>query len=348
MLLPRAQTADWSTGTQVQRPSKAPGDSAQSYDLLPPPRCVQSQPEKACPPGRKPQKVDWQLALYQDWELDACVDAALLEAEMENVNSVPFTHQQLAIFKCKLNQRYPHGYPEALIRRLQYFFLAMAPGDILKWKVTSLETVKSLLGVSKGRKYMSAQVTALIQRYVAGRGQLDPDTVSALGDFAPAYVCSLSPSLLGHVQESVIWEIKEEHLTRCSPLQLQVLYQKALQGFQHLQGTEYKARILPFLGGASTEGLRDLIRHNVTISATTLKQLEPGALKPLTVSEMRSLLGSNLEGLKEQMRERPVWEWIVSKPQSDLDLLGLDLQGGIPNGYLDLYFPEDHEVGDSD
>lgn len=49
------------------------------------------------------------------------------------------------------------------------------------------------------------QVAALIKRYVAGTGLLDLDTVSMLSNFPPNYVCSLSPKLLDHVQESVFW-----------------------------------------------------------------------------------------------------------------------------------------------
>lgn len=361
MLLPSVQTVEWTVraplwsrrGPGNQRsahPALLPqdaGSSAGTVTVRPAPRCVQSQPERACLPGRRPQKLDWQLVLYQDWELDACVDAVLLEAEMDSVSDVPFTHQQLDIFRCKLNQRYPQGYPEAFIRRLRYFFLAMTPEDILKWNVTSLETLKSLLEVSRGRKYMSAQVAALIKRYVAGKGLLDLDTVSMLSDFPPNYVCSLSPKLLDHVQESVIWEIKAQHLEGCSHEQLSVLYHKALLVFRHLQEPEHLLRVQPFLGGASTENLRDLIRQNVTIDTAIMKLLQPEAFMPLTVSEVQRLLGPNLHALKDQMSDSPVREWIASKPQSDLDQLGLGLQGGIPNGYLDLYLPEAREIWDS-
>lgn len=50
----------------------------------------------------------------------------------------------------------------------------------------------------------SLQVAALVKRYVAGGGHLDLDTMQDLADFLPFYICSLSPELLGHVQESVI------------------------------------------------------------------------------------------------------------------------------------------------
>ncbi|XP_054991754.1 mesothelin [Sorex araneus] len=336
LLLHGAQTEDRRMGTVVQRQPRTLRGSERS--------CVRSQPaEKACPPGQKPQRVDENLVLYQDWELDACVDAALLEANMSRVDEVPFTYQQLRIFKCKLDQSYPGGYPESLVHRMGYFFLEMTPEDIYKWNVTALETVKSLLKISKGRE-MHAQVTALIKRYVAGRGQLDLDTVGMLRAFIPTYVCSLSPELLGHVQESVIREIRAQHLEGCSPQQLDILYDKAHVAFRHLRGTDYLIKIQPFLGGASTEDLRDLIRQNITIDVATMKQLQPAAVKPLTVPEVQKLLGPNLRGLKAEMWSSPVREWIVSTPQSDLDQLGLGLQGGIPNGYLDLHLPGGQDV----
>ncbi|XP_049624805.1 mesothelin [Suncus etruscus] len=295
--------------------------------------------EKVCQPGRKPQRLDENVVLYQEWELDACVDAALLEASMDRVNELPFTYQQLRIFKCKLDQLYPLGYPESLIGHLGYFFLEMTPEDIHKWNVTSLQVVKSLLIISKGRE-MDEQVAMLVKRYVAGGGHLDPDTVQDLATFLPIYVCSLSPELLGHVQESVIWKIMPQHLVGCSLQQKDALYLKARQAFQHLNGSEYLLKIQPYLDRASTEDLRDLIGRNLTVNVTTLKLLQPAAVKPLTVLEMQRLLGPNLPELKAETGASPIREWIISKPQSDLDKLGLGIQGGIPNGYLDLHIPD--------
>lgn len=145
--------------------------------------------EKACPPGKEAHVVDENLVFYMEWELEACVDGALLAEHMDRVNAIPFTYQQLDILKRKLDQVvpdlgsrlrcqslsqapgsgcgphgqfprqvYPQGYPESLIQHLSYFFLEVTPEDIHKWNVTSLETVKSLLKVSTGRK-MDAQVT---------------------------------------------------------------------------------------------------------------------------------------------------------------------------------------------
>lgn len=61
-----------------------------------------------------------------------------------------------------------------------------------------------------------------------------------------------------------------------------------------------------------------------------------GLWQPLTIAEVQKLLGPNLEGLKTEEGNSPVWDWILRQRQNDLDSLGLGLHGGIPNGYLVL------------
>uniref|UniRef100_A0A8C0K4W0 Mesothelin n=1 Tax=Canis lupus dingo TaxID=286419 RepID=A0A8C0K4W0_CANLU len=287
--------------------------------------------KKVCPPGQKAHVVDENLVFYEEWELEACVDGALLEAQMDRVNMVPFTYQQLDVFKRKLDQLYPQGYPESLIQHLGYFFFEITPEDIHKWNVTSLETVKSLLKVSKGHK-VDAQVAALIACYVAGGGQLDKATLDVLATFSPTYLCVLSPEQLvpGACRD----------LDACRPPQMDVLYPKARTAFQNLSGSEYFERIKPYLGGARTEDLRALSQQNVSMDTATFKTLQREAVLPLTVAEVQNLLGANLAGLKAEQGNSPVRDWILRQRQDDLDRLGLGLRGGIPNGYLvmDLSF----------
>lgn len=70
----------------------------------PAPNPLPAPAEKACPPGRKAQVLDENLVFYEEWELEACVDGALLAAQMDQVNLVPFTYQQLHILKRKLDE----------------------------------------------------------------------------------------------------------------------------------------------------------------------------------------------------------------------------------------------------
>lgn len=48
--------------------------------------------------------MDENLIFYQNWELEACVDGAMLATQMDLVNEIPFTYEQLNIFKHKLDK----------------------------------------------------------------------------------------------------------------------------------------------------------------------------------------------------------------------------------------------------
>ncbi|KAM8780167.1 mesothelin-like [Rhynchonycteris naso] len=343
VLLSRAQTADTGQGvTTAWLPRASQDRSWQQVELaVILPRALQGTEKKACPPGKEAHVVDENLVFYEEWELDACVEGALLAEQIDRVNAVPFTYQQLDILKHKLDQFYPQGYPESLVQHLSYFFLVVTPEDIHKWNVTSLETVKSLLKVSKGRK-MDEQVAALIARYVVEGGQLDKVTLDMLASFHPTYLCSLSPEQLSFMQQDVVGAARPQDLDACGPLQMAVLYHKAHVAFRNMSGSSYFARIKPFLGGASTDDLRALILRNTSMDVATFKKLRKEALLPLTIAEVQKLLGPNLEGLKAEEGNSPVRDWILRQQQSELDSLGLGLHGGIPNGYLvlDLSFRE--------
>lgn len=69
-----------------------------------PPDALPAPVEKACPPGKEVHVVDESLIFYEEWELEACVDGALLAKQMDRLNAVPFTYQQLDIFKRKLDK----------------------------------------------------------------------------------------------------------------------------------------------------------------------------------------------------------------------------------------------------
>ncbi|KAK2097208.1 hypothetical protein P7K49_022659 [Saguinus oedipus] len=288
--------------------------------------------------SKEAQEIDENLIFYKKWELEACVNASLLATQMDRVDAIPFTYEQLGILKQKLDELYPQGYPEPVIQHLGQFFLKMSPEDIRKWNVTSLETLKALLEVSKGHE-MSIQVATLIDRFMIGRSQLDKDTLDTLTAFYPGYLCSLSPEQLSSVPPSLIWVVRPQDLDTCGPRQLEVLYPKARLAFQNVNGSEHFSKIRAFLGGAPTEDLKVLSQQNVSMDLATFMKLRTEAVlvrRPLTVAEVQKLLGPHVEGLKAEERHSPVRDWILRQRQDDLDTLGLGLQGGIPNGYLVL------------
>ncbi|XP_032315356.1 mesothelin isoform X4 [Camelus ferus] len=323
MLPSRAQAADTGLGLTTSWLQHTSRDQSWPQPELTViiPRARRGTEKKACPPGRKAQVVDEKLIFYEEWELEACVDGALLAAQMDRVNLIPFTYQQLHIFKRKLDE------------------------DIHKWNVTSLETVKSLLEVTKGHKMdaqppsgLFPQVAALIARYVVRGGQLDKATLETLATLHPTYLCLLSPEQLGSMSLNVVWVTRPQDLDACSPQQIAVLYPKARIVFKNMTGSEYFENIKPYLGGAPMEDLRALSQQNINMDLATFKKLQTEAVLPLTIAEVQKLLGPNLVGLKAEKGNSLVRDWISRQSQDDLDSLGLGLRGGIPNGYLVLDF----------
>ncbi|XP_011817841.1 PREDICTED: mesothelin isoform X1 [Colobus angolensis palliatus] len=327
--IPQGIVAAWR-----QRSSRDPSWRQPAQTVLRP-RFRRDVDRTTCPPDKEAREIDESLIFYKKRELEACVDAALLAAQMDRVNAIPFTYEQLDVLKHKLDELYPQGYPESVIRHLGHLFLKMSAEDIRKWNLTSLETLKALLKVSKGHE-MSAQVATLIDRFVMGRGQLDKDTLDTLTAFCPGCLCSLSPEQLSSMPPSVIWAVRPQDLDTCGPRQLDVLYPKARLAFQNLSGSEYFVKIRSFLGGASTEDLKALSQQNVSMDLATFMKLRREAVLPLTGAEVQKLLGPHVAGLKVEEQHSPVRDWILQQRQDDLDTLGLGLQGGIPNGYLIL------------
>lgn len=299
------------------------------------PRARQGTERRACSPGQKACVVDENLVFHEEWEPEACVDEGPLDARTEQVDLVPFTYQQLDVFKRTSDEFYPLGSPESLIRRLRCFFLEVTPEDIHKWNVTSLETVKSLLQVSKGCK-MDAQVAALTARYLMRGGRLDKAPLDTLATFQSPYLCFLSPEQLGSVQGRAIWAARPQDLDTCGPQQMEVLYCKAHIAFQNMSGSEYFVKIAPYLRGALTEDMKALSRQNINMDVATFRMLRTEALLPLTIAEVRKLLGANLPGLKAEEGNGPTWDWIFRQSQEDPDRLGPGLRGGIPRSYLVL------------
>lgn len=57
-----------------------------------------------CPPEKEVHEIDESLIFYKKRELEACVDAALLAAQMDRVDAIPFTYEQLDVLKHKLDE----------------------------------------------------------------------------------------------------------------------------------------------------------------------------------------------------------------------------------------------------
>uniref|UniRef100_A0A4X2LGI7 Mesothelin n=2 Tax=Vombatus ursinus TaxID=29139 RepID=A0A4X2LGI7_VOMUR len=272
------------------------------------------------------------LVLYSEEALRNCLNASVVAVNLHKLKDFPFTYEQEAIFKEKLDEFYPNGYPEFVISKLGYLFNLVTLNQISKWKVTSVETLEAVLKANFRRDDL---VMAVINNYLQRGGPLNVTFLNTIGS---KYLCGLTDEQLSSIEPSVLRKAKPLNPSACSQAQKNILYPKAKTSFQGIAFPKYYTLIQPYLGGAPTQDLKDLSQKNVNMDIETFKELQKEVILPLTPEEVRGLLGRNLMGLKAEEENSPVRAWILNQRQESLDDLGIGLSGGIPNGYIVFSF----------
>nr|XP_020862511.1 mesothelin isoform X2 [Phascolarctos cinereus]XP_020862512.1 mesothelin isoform X2 [Phascolarctos cinereus] len=275
-------------------------------------------------------EINEDLVIYSEKELQDCLNASVLAANLDKLKDLPFTYEQERIFKAKLDKLYPDGYPEFVISNLGNLFNLVTLKEVRKWKVTSVETLKAVL---KANFENDDWVMAVINNYIEGGSPLNVTFLNTVGS---KYLCRLTDEQLSSIEPSALRMAEPLNPSACSQSQKNILYPKAKTAFQGIAFPEYYMLIQPYLGGAPTQDLKDLSQKNVNMDIETFKKLQEEAILPLTPEEVRGLLGQNLMGLKAEEKNSPVRAWILKQPQESLYDLGIGLTGGIPNGYIIL------------
>ncbi|XP_043833567.1 uncharacterized protein LOC122735829 [Dromiciops gliroides] len=279
-------------------------------------------------PEKEITEINDDLVFMDEEQVKSCLNASLLAANLDKLKAIPFTYDQEMIFKAKLDELYPNGYPEFVMNNLGSLFKHVTPEEVRKWNVTSVETLDALLKASSENDDLDL---AVINRYIQGGGPLNVTALNAIGS---KYLCRLTEEQLSTIEPSALRMANPLNPSACSQSQQKILYPKAKAAFQGIPDAEYYMRIRPYLGGASTEDLKELSQKNVNMDMKTFKKLQEATILPLTPEEVRGLLGRNLKELKAEEKNPPVRGWILKQRQESLDALGIGLTGGIPNGYF--------------
>ncbi|XP_038618633.1 mesothelin [Tachyglossus aculeatus] len=298
--------------------------------------------ETSCPSDKKAlediENVD--VVVYSEQTLQDCLNASIVAEKLESLGLYPFSEQQFAILKEKLDEAYPAGYPEEVIRRLGSIARFVTSRDVEKWNVTSVETLDSLLGPKEEGEEMNSSVgdsrllqvaAAVVKRFVLGGNPLSSAALSILGS---KYVCLLSEAQLDTVTPQALRMAAQLNLSACSQPQKSVLYRKAQLAFQDERPPQFYLLIQPFLGGASLKDLRWLSRKDLNMDVPTFLTLQESAVLELTPLEVRGLLGSNVKELRDRRRNPLISRWIGKQTAAALEALGVGYVGGRPDGYL--------------
>uniref|UniRef100_A0A669QU03 Mesothelin n=1 Tax=Phasianus colchicus TaxID=9054 RepID=A0A669QU03_PHACC len=82
---------------------------------------------------------------YTPEELRACLKNVSVTNDFLQILDYPFSNEQLAVLKEKLDETYPDGYPDSLLPKLGRLTSLITTKDISKWKITSADMLAALL-----------------------------------------------------------------------------------------------------------------------------------------------------------------------------------------------------------
>ncbi|KAL8174868.1 UNVERIFIED_CONTAM: hypothetical protein K2H54_004353, partial [Gekko kuhli] len=291
--------------------------------------------ESECPPGKEAtdKKIE-EETLPIDYEsveeFRACLGNEILLRNLSDLSHLPFTDEQMAVIKEKLDGIYPDGYPDSVVRNLGDFMTLMGPEDMKKWRFNSSKTLAAVLVND-----LSPEVaTAIIRQYTDNGGPLNAEALDAIGT---KYICLLEPDQLKKIDENAIKAANPLDLSSCNQNTKDILYRKAKRACSDRHNPpQYYECIKPYVGAAPVEDLRALTKDNVNMDIYTFMNLTKDAIWRLTPSEVKGLLGKNLPEMKDQQDKSPIKEWIAIQPKSELKRLGFGVNGGTPKGYINI------------
>ncbi|KAM8960371.1 mesothelin [Pelodytes ibericus] len=281
----------------------------------------------ACPSGMEITADNVQNSLnpllYTADQLDACLNNSILAAYLLDLSNQPFTNEQLAVFKNKLDQLYPGGYPESVIPNLGAIAFLCGEQDVGKWNITSVDTLYSMLASGPPDNLAKIYIT----KYIASAGVINGSAVNAIGS---SYICLLNSTQLDVISSTAISEAQTLQISLCNQTVKDALYIKAKASYQSmLNQSTYYTLMQPYLGGAPAADLKTLAAKNISMDIGTFTNLNPSSVNNLTVNDVIGLLGVNVADLKAQETNAVISSWVKIQTQSDLDKLGLGIQGGI-------------------
>ncbi|XP_073712736.1 uncharacterized protein mslna [Misgurnus anguillicaudatus] len=230
----------------------------------------------------------------------------------------------------KLNEISPNGLSESQVKVLGAVSRNATLGEINKWNITKADTLGALMDANNG-EWTSGQSNLIITKYLNANNNL---TATELNLVKGPNLCSLNSSTLSSISPDSIKGADALDVTKCSSDNKKALFSVAKQAFP-LSSTRASSAILrafqlieSYIGGADLAYIKTLAGLNVTMSLTTFMKLDTDVVKNLTVSDVRGLLGVNLQDLKTYENQTTVQSWIQSRLQSELDTLNISLTGG--------------------
>ncbi|XP_061534693.1 uncharacterized protein LOC133403640 [Phycodurus eques] len=265
-------------------------------------------------------------------QFNCCLNASTVRDNLDGITDKVDQDDYLKIVLEKLREAYANhsGIPEDQVQLLGLASRQATVDEINLWNITLVDTLASLMDSSDG-PWNPSLAKQVITKYLSHDGNtLGSAELDAVGG---DNLCSLDANVLQTISSQSLRNASVLNVSICTLVKKQVLFNIAFEAFggttrSTVSIAEYQL-MKPYVGGAPPEYVRTLVNSDVNMNLETFILLNPSVVLALSVDDVRDLLGTHLPDLKLYENHELVQEWIRKQRQSELDTLGVDLQGGI-------------------
>uniref|UniRef100_A0A8D3AEN3 Mesothelin-like protein n=1 Tax=Scophthalmus maximus TaxID=52904 RepID=A0A8D3AEN3_SCOMX len=260
---------------------------------------------------------------YDQTQFNLCLDVPVLKDNLNSIcEKVDDDGFQTIILK-KLNEAYPSGLSDNVVKVLGSVSRAASLDDISKWSITIIDTLATLMKAEDG-PWEAAKSKAIITRYLNTSGNTLGSTEL---NFIDSNLCSLDTSTLKTITPDSVRNANPLNVASCSSEQKRILYEISNTAFssQRNDPISFYNLIKPSIGGASLADLETLSQEGVSMDVETFRSLNLRVITDLSVTTVQNLMNNQTKDLKLFEEDTVVQSWLNSRTQSDLDMLGLNL-----------------------
>ncbi|XP_027130403.1 uncharacterized protein LOC109140224 isoform X1 [Larimichthys crocea] len=258
---------------------------------------------------------------YDQTQFDLCLDTPVLKDNLYSIcEKVDDDDFQKIILK-KLNQAYPSGVSDENVQLLGSVSRVASLDDISRWNITKIDTLAALMKSEDG-SWEAEKSKVIITKYLNTSGNSLGSTELNIID---SDLCSLDTSTLKNITPDSMSNAKPLNVASCSSEKKKILYEISNTSFSSQSSTAYYNLMKTYLGGAPRSDVLTLSTQNINMDIDTFQSLDPNVIADLTVTDVRGLLGDQLQDLKLFENDTIIQDWTNRQVQSDLDTLGLGL-----------------------
>ncbi|XP_027138442.1 uncharacterized protein LOC104926860 [Larimichthys crocea] len=265
-------------------------------------------------------------------QFNCCLSATIVKNNLASITDKVDQEEYLTIVLSKLREAYGANstIPESQVQLLGPASRVATTDDINSWTITQIDTLSALMDSSNGQ-WDPSLAKAIVTKYLSQEGnKLGSAELNAIGG---TNLCSLDVDVLRSISQQSLKDAEALILSNCTTEKHKALFTIARQAF----GTDTRATTIStksyqltssYLPGATLDYVRSLSASDVNMDMATFTSLDENVVLDLTVNEVKNLLGTNLPDLKSYEEQTLVQKWIRSQYQSELNTLGIGLQGG--------------------